>query len=210
VSAPFTATACRVCGEDALRDHAGRRFAHCASCGALERHRALVAGFARELSDGRGRRALEVGPVSPTCFKGYLTSRGWTHVSMDKWSTGNPHDRRDVRFVDFELDLVDMHPFTDATFDLVIAQHVIEEIPDYVQALDEIRRVLAPGGVALLEIPYDPGRRESSERPPNHFGNVWEFGTDLVESLAARFEQVEAHALQEYDYRGEIFACRAT
>jgi SAM-dependent methyltransferase len=192
-----------------LRDHAGRRLAHCAECGALERHRALVSEFAAGLRDGRGRRALEIGPVSEVCFKGYLAARGWDAVSIDRWRLGNPHDPRNVRFVDLELDATDMGVIEDGSFDLVIAQHVIEEIEDFRRALDEIRRVLRLGGLALLEIPFDRRRAASVAQPPNHFGNVWRFGVDLLDELHARFSVVEARELHERDYRGEVLACRA-
>jgi SAM-dependent methyltransferase len=201
-------TNCGVCGLGALRDHAGRRLAYCETCGALERHRALVAEFAPTFAGGTGRRALEVGPVSPTCFKGYLEARGWDTVSIDRWRTGNPHDPRNVRFVDLELDVTDMWRLADGSFDLVIAQHVIEEIEDFRGALNEIRRVLRPGGLALLEIPFDRRREASQTQPPNHFGNVWLFGVDLLDELDVRFGAVEACELHERDYRGEVLACR--
>jgi SAM-dependent methyltransferase len=200
---------CGVCGSRALRDHAGRRLAYCTECGALERHRALISQFAATLENGDGRRALEVGPVSATCFKGYLEARGWDAVSIDRWRTGNPHDPRDVRFVDVEIDVTDMWRFSDDSFDLVIAQHVIEEIEDFRRALDEISRVLRPGGLALLEIPFDRHRAASVAQSPNHFGNVWLFGVDLLDELHSRFGVVEARELHERDYRGEVLACRA-
>ncbi len=142
------------------------------------------------------------------CFKGYLERHGWKVVSIDKWRRGNPYDPRDVRFVDLELDLVDMSRFADGTFDLVIAQHVIEEVPEYRQALDEIRRVVQPGGLALLEIPFDRRRERSQPQPPDRFGNVWRFGIDLPDEVDARFDAVEAHELREGDYRGEVMACQ--
>ena len=41
----------------------------------------------------------------------------------------------------------------DGSFDLVIASHVLEHIPDDLAAMRELRRVLGPGGVALLAVP---------------------------------------------------------
>ncbi len=37
-------------------------------------------------------------------------------------------------------------PFADASFDMVIANHMLYHVPDRPQALAEIRRVLRPGG----------------------------------------------------------------
>jgi SAM-dependent methyltransferase len=41
----------------------------------------------------------------------------------------------------------------DASVDLVVASHVLEHIPDDRAALRELRRVLRPGGMALLAVP---------------------------------------------------------
>jgi SAM-dependent methyltransferase len=44
--------------------------------------------------------------------------------------------------------------FDDASFDLVIANHVLEHVDDDGQALKEIFRILRPGGMAVLQTPY--------------------------------------------------------
>jgi SAM-dependent methyltransferase len=45
-------------------------------------------------------------------------------------------------------------PFADGTFDLVTANMVVEHLPDPAGALAEVRRVLKPGGVAILHTPH--------------------------------------------------------
>lgn len=47
--------------------------------------------------------------------------------------------------------------FDDASFDLVIANHVLEHVDDDGQALKEIFRILRPGGMAVLQTPYASG-----------------------------------------------------
>lgn len=44
-------------------------------------------------------------------------------------------------------------PFPEATFDRIIASEVMEHIPDDLAALDELVRVLRPGGVLAVTIP---------------------------------------------------------
>jgi SAM-dependent methyltransferase len=44
-------------------------------------------------------------------------------------------------------------PFDDATFDLVICNHVLEHVPEDRTAMRELRRVLKPGGLAILQVP---------------------------------------------------------
>ena len=45
-------------------------------------------------------------------------------------------------------------PFGDDTFDFLIANHILEHIPDYRMALAEFFRVLKPGGMAVLQTPF--------------------------------------------------------
>jgi len=45
-------------------------------------------------------------------------------------------------------------PYETNTFDLIICNHVLEHIPDYLKAISEIHRVLKLGGIAILQTPY--------------------------------------------------------
>nr|WP_169718949.1 class I SAM-dependent methyltransferase [Aequorivita capsosiphonis] len=54
---------------------------------------------------------------------------------------------------DVKADICDL-PFTDNEFDFIICNHVLEHIPDDTKAMLEIYRILAPGGTAILQIPY--------------------------------------------------------
>lgn len=44
-------------------------------------------------------------------------------------------------------------PFTDNSFDMVYSSHVLEHIPDQQKALNEIYRVLKPGGIHFCVVP---------------------------------------------------------
>jgi len=45
-------------------------------------------------------------------------------------------------------------PYGDESFDLVIANHILEHVADYRMALSEINRVLKRDGIALIQTPY--------------------------------------------------------
>lgn len=47
-------------------------------------------------------------------------------------------------------------PFQEGIFDLVIANHVLEHVSDDLIALNEIHRIIKPGGYAVLQTPYSP------------------------------------------------------
>jgi SAM-dependent methyltransferase len=48
-------------------------------------------------------------------------------------------------------------PFADGHFDRAVAVHVLEHLPDLPRALDELHRLLRPGGRVGIVIPCDPG-----------------------------------------------------
>ena len=199
--------ACPICGSGELLEFAGRRDARCAVCDALERHRALAREMHELLREGDDRQALEVGPASPRVFGEVLRQRGWRYLSIDQSRSGHPNDPRAVGFIDHEADLCDLSLLDSDAIDLVIAQHVVEEIPAFESALAEAARVLSPGGTALLEIPFDPRLGRSERHPPNRFGNVWRFGADLPTVVRRHFASVELVPLREGSYEGRLLFC---
>jgi len=92
---------------------------------------------------------------------------------------------------------IDMHeiPYPDESFTIVIANHVLEHVDDDLKAMSEIRRVLSPGGLAILQTPYsaslhhtfsDPGVTKPEQRL-QLFGqedHVRLFGRDIFERFA--------------------------
>lgn len=52
-----------------------------------------------------------------------------------------------------------------AKFDIVIANHIMEHIPDDIAAMKEIYRVLKPGGRAILQVPYSESLSWTLEQP---------------------------------------------
>jgi SAM-dependent methyltransferase len=199
---------CPICGSNELVEFSGRPNARCAVCNSLERHRKLARSQAALLERGHGRSALEVGPLSPRVFGDYLRDRGWRYTSIDQSMQGNPVDPRDTRFVDGEVDLCHLEPFADGSQQLVMAQHVIEEIVEFRRAFAEIARVLSNDGTALLEIPFDPAQPRSQSQPPAAFGNVWRFGAELPDLAREHFAEVDVLCYREGAHRGHLFICR--
>lgn len=200
--------ACVICGSIEFVEFAGRPEGRCADCGALERQRLLAGSQAHILADGAGRRAVEVGPLNRRVFGEFLREGGWSYTSIDQSRTGNRNDPRAVDFIDLEVDLRDLSPFATNTIGLLIAQHVIEEIPEYDLALAEIERILTVDGTALLEIPYDVGHDRSERKDADRFGNVWRFGADLPNLVRRFFGTVEVVDIAEGAYSGSLLVCR--
>jgi len=53
-----------------------------------------------------------------------------------------------------KADICDL-PFEDNSYDIIFCNHVLEHIPDDTKAMQELFRVLKPGGMAILQIPQD-------------------------------------------------------
>jgi SAM-dependent methyltransferase len=102
------------------------------------------------------------------------------------------------------LDLTSL-PYPDADFDVVIANHVLEHVADESRALAEIRRVLRPGGWAMLAVPIahkldhtreDPSvvAPESRERLFGQSDHLRLYGRDYAQRVARAGFSVELWA----------------
>ncbi len=154
---------CPICGtivdafEPGGRASRLRPDAMCPKCLSLERHRAfwlyLLARTKLVCAPllAEPIRVLHVGP-EPSLGKRIRALPNVDYLSGDL----NPSMAMVV------IDLTDID-FPDESFDIIIASHVIEHIPDDVGAMREMRRVLKRGGRALFAVPMD--RLASYENP---------------------------------------------
>lgn len=58
---------------------------------------------------------------------------------------------------DIKADICNL-PFKDNEYDLILCNHVLEHIPDDTKAMQELYRVLKPGGMGIFQIPQDLSR----------------------------------------------------
>lgn len=65
---------------------------------------------------------------------------------------------------DVKADICDL-PFPDNHYDIIFCNHVLEHIPNDRKAMQEMFRVLRPGGWAILQIPQDLDREKTFEDP---------------------------------------------
>lgn len=82
----------------------------------------------------------------------------------------------------------------DGSVDLLIANHVLEHIEDEARALAEIRRVLRPGGTALLQVPVASKLDHTLEDP----------AADTPEARERRYGQADHVRLYGRDYPARL------
>ena len=63
---------------------------------------------------------------------------------------------------DIKADICNL-PFTDNEFDIILCNHVLEHIPDDTKAMQELYRILKPGGTGIFQIPQDLSRKTTFE-----------------------------------------------
>jgi SAM-dependent methyltransferase len=101
-----------------------------------------------------------------------------------------------------KADICDL-PFEDNAYDFIICNHVLEHIPDDTKAMQELYRVLAPGGIAILQVPYEADRNTTFEDDTitdpkerakifGQYDHVRIYGMDYFEKLTEIGFNVEA------------------
>lgn len=63
---------------------------------------------------------------------------------------------------DVKADICDL-PFEDHTYDVIFCNHVLEHIPDDKKAMQELFRVMKPGGYGIFQVPQDMSREHTFE-----------------------------------------------
>ena len=110
---------------------------------------------------------------------------------------------------DVKANICDL-PFEDNSFDVVFCNHVLEHIPDDTKAMQELYRVLKPGGMGIFQIPQDLSRditfeddsiTDEKERSKifGQYDHVRVYGRDYFNKLRAIGFRVE-----EVDYTKKI------
>jgi SAM-dependent methyltransferase len=63
---------------------------------------------------------------------------------------------------DVKADICNL-PFNNSEFDIILCNHVLEHIPDDTKAMQELYRILKPGGFGVFQIPQDLSRAKTFE-----------------------------------------------
>lgn len=63
---------------------------------------------------------------------------------------------------DVKADICNL-PFADNSFDVILCNHVLEHIPNDTKAMQELYRILKPGGWGIFQIPQDLKREKTFE-----------------------------------------------
>ena len=169
--------------------------ARCPRCGSAERYRLLALWLDRHGGALRTARILHFAPEKGLAQ--LLKARVGSYQSADV----TPGKADLVRNIEAIAE-------SDASFDCVVCSHVLEHVDDR-KALQEVHRVLKPGGVALIMLPviegwsttYENKAAVTPEDRMRHYGqsdHVRYYGADVRDRIRA-----SGFRLEEFTAEGE-------
>ena len=161
----------------------------CPSCNSISRDRHLHLTWTRHWEPMAWAEVLETSPRIGGDYRQLMTRQ--------LRYRGSDYDQRAHR-ADIQADLQDID-LPDGALDVILSAHVLEHVPDTDRALSELRRVLAPGGMLVLQIPLlEPST--IVPRVPEFHGDdtpvFWRFGLDLTDRLEQQGFDVTMHVPQ--------------
>lgn len=128
----------------------------CPLCWSHDRERHLVMYFDRidMWNNIKGKRIMHFAPETHIA-KRIKENAPEIHIQGDLFPTSDAIQKIDATQI----------PYEDNYFDLLIANHLLEHIPDVNKALSEFFRTLKPGGIAILQTPFSRALHNNIEDP---------------------------------------------
>jgi SAM-dependent methyltransferase len=116
----------------------------------LERHRLLWLYLKNETDFfSAPKKVLHFAPEQ-AFYKLFRNQKNLDYTTTDLFSP----------LADVKADICNL-PFENDTYDIILCNHVLEHIPDDTKAMQELYRVLKPGGMGIFQIPQDLKRAET-------------------------------------------------
>ena len=115
----------------------------------LERHRLLWLYLKNETDFFTAKEKKEVLHFAPeqAFYKLFRNQKNINYTTTDLFSP----------LADVKADICNL-PFKDNSYDIIFCNHVLEHIPDDTKAMQELFRVLKPGGMGIFQIPQELSR----------------------------------------------------
>lgn len=117
----------------------------CPYCNSFDRERHLLMYFDKlNIWDKmKGGRVMHFAP-EPQLSKKIALQQPAEYVRGDLFPANDTIQKIDATNISF----------ADSSFDVLLANHILEHIPAYDKAMKEFYRVLKPGGIAILQTPF--------------------------------------------------------
>ena len=125
---------------------ARRKNAICPSCGSSDRSRLLRLYLDKQLHKSEPtQRLLHIAPDD-------ILARWLSRESNIEFTCGSLYPDDFAEFNAIALDVTQIK-FPDNYFDIVLCNHVLQQVPNHLVAMQEISRILKPGGWGIIQVP---------------------------------------------------------
>jgi SAM-dependent methyltransferase len=177
--APDHATVlCNICRweGDAFEGRQHVEFSTCPACGSNGRDRFLHWCFTERVGLHAALRVIECSPRLGQAYRDAMATWFFYRTSDYDLRAHAGNLRLDLQAIDLP----------DGCVDVMLCAHVLEHVPDTDKALAELRRVIAPGGHLLLQVPVLQSHTAPPTEPEFHGDDTpvfWRFGFDLTALL---------------------------
>lgn len=163
----------------------------------LERHRLLWLYLQRHTDFfDAPKKVLHVAPEQ--CFYGrFRRQSNLDYLTADL----------DSPIADVKMDIHDIQ-YPEGSFDVVFCNHVLEHVNNDKQCMRELCRVLRPGGLAIMQVPFKSGQKLTDEDPTitdpeerirrfGQYDHVRQYGEDYPQRLEEAGFKVTAYRAAE-------------
>ncbi|AXT20703.1 methyltransferase domain-containing protein [Flavobacteriaceae bacterium AU392] len=113
----------------------------------LERHRLLWLYLKNETDFFFAKKKVLHFAPEQAFYKRFKKMKHLEYTTTDLYSP----------LADVKADICNL-PFKNNSYDIILCNHVLEHIPDDTKAMQELYRVLKPGGIGIFQIPQDLSR----------------------------------------------------
>ena len=120
----------------------------------LERHRLLWLYLKRETDFFQKPHSVLHFAPEQAFYKRFRSAQNLNYTTTDLNSP----------LADVKADICNL-PFDSNAFDIILCNHVLEHIPEDHKALQELYRVMKPGGWGVFQVPQDLNREKTFEDP---------------------------------------------
>ena len=139
----------------------------CTKCFAFDRER-LYALYLKEYLHKKQTTPIKLLDIAPgNALSNFLKrQQDISYRSMDL----------EMKNVDDKLDITNMNIYDDDMYDFFICSHVLEHIPDDIKAMEELYRILKPGGRGIIMVPINLELTQTLEDPAcNDAALCWKY-----------------------------------
>lgn len=168
----------------------GIRLGGCNKCGSTDRERLVYIYLKEKTELFKSVKTKSILHIAPECN----LSQKLFDFGFSNYICGDLHpESYNLHIPVKKINLLKTQ-YNDDTFDLIICNHVLEHIPNDLQAMKELKRILKPNGKAILQVPIskiskntfedfsviDPKQREDIF---GQFDHIRIYGQDYVTRL---------------------------